>query len=75
MTQKSSVSVHVRLKRSLGEQWSPFGFAGEDEYFLLMLNKRPLRYEGEKRFSMVLIGHVEIERYKKRCRERRLPTI
>jgi hypothetical protein len=41
---------------------------------LLMLNKRPLRYEGENRFSMVSIRHVEIERYKKGCREmRKLP--
>jgi len=28
---------------------------------LLMVNKRTLRYEGENRFSMVLIGHVETE--------------
>jgi hypothetical protein len=40
-----------------------------------MLKKRPLQYEGENRFSMVLIGHVEVESYKKRCRERRMPPI
>jgi hypothetical protein len=38
---------------------------------LLVLNERSLRYEGEDRFSVVLIGHVEIESYKEGCRERR----
>jgi len=47
----------------------------EDKNLLLMLNKRPLRYVGENRFSMVLIGHVDIESYKKGCRERRTPPL